>query len=259
MVRYLFELNFYNRTLIAVKRYLSGTALSLILFSSPAAHALMGVDDAAANVKLFEILKTGHSALNQMTQTVSNLREMNAVLGNQIPAGLLGKLGQFSSFSSDLGGLMGGLMGDGTDPLSTLNGMGQQYGRSRDYSQFLAAKDYFKHKFFANTNQPLTLTHSSQIKTHREQAADEAIVSAIALSDQQVKGLQVEHAQLVEMSKNVGQSDTLNYQLNMQTRLMQKMVIMLERLIIIESKILDMQAKQYLRDQPVISMHKRGS
>ena len=237
-------------------RYLFSILTYLYLLTTCYVQAITGVEDVAANYKLLKILTASESALTQATETVNNLQEMNTVLGNQLPAGLLNKLSQFSGLSTDLGGLMGGLAGDGGDPLRSLNDMGQQYGRSRDYRQFLAAKDYFKNKYFAQPNQSLSLTQSATLQNARENDANEAVVSAIALSDQQVKGLQAEHAQLVEMSKTMGQSDTLNYQLNMQTRLMQKMIILLERIALTQSKLLDLQAKQYLREQPVINMHK---
>lgn len=118
-------------------------------------------------------------------------------------------------------------------------------------SFYVYAKNYFQHKFFPEQS----ITTSSQLSEIRESklaAVQVSTVDSLAIATQQKKTLRDDHQQLQNIKLQAEQNSTLQYQTNMQTRLLEHIAHQLDKLILIQSQQLELMATYMAQAQPTV-------
>ncbi len=180
----------------------------------------------------------------------SEMMTMNNALGRALGDQFMGQLSTISQFSGEFGGLLGTFGGDG-DPLSRLNYLNNQYGGKQDLSNYLYAKDYFKHKFFPD--KPVsTVAQFETIHAQKLEAVETSTISSLALSAQQKKTLGEDHQTLKNLSLQANANTTVQYQTGIQTRLLEQIAYRLDKLIAIQSQQLELMAAFMANAQPTL-------
>lgn len=207
---------------------------------------------------LKSVLSTAGKSLQQLQSLSGEMMEMNSVLGSKLDQGWLQKIMQVGGVSGDFGSLLSGLTGQGGDPLMQLNYMANQHGGKQDYSNYIYAKNYFQQKFFPE-NSLTTPTQLSQIRESKIEAIQVSTVDSLAIATHQKKTLRDDHQQLQNIKIQAEQNTTLQYQINVQTRLLEHIAHQLDKLILIQSQQLELMATYMTQAQPSVFKKISGS
>lgn len=116
-------------------------SVSLLLFLSVGTDvvAIQAVHDSVSFAKMVEVLKVGSQQLKQVQGLRREMSELSSLLGDTKIGSFLADKGLDLMALEDLGGSLDAI-GDGD--LWSLNEAAQKYGGSKDYSQFIRAKEY---------------------------------------------------------------------------------------------------------------------
>lgn len=239
------------------KRCLIGSLAFLVVNSYAQATSLIGavagkiVSDPASHAYLGPIMQMTGDSLKTVQTMTGQLTEMNSVLGSKLPSGLLQKVIKLGSLSGDFNSLLSSLTGQGGDPLMQLNYMGVQHGGKQDFSNYIYAKNYFQQKFFPDQS-ITTSTQLSEIRESKLAAVRVSTVDSLAIATQQKKTLREDHQQLQNIKLQAEQNSTLQYQTNMQTRLLEHIAHQLDKIILIQSQQLELMATYMAQAQPTV-------
>lgn len=200
---------------------------------------------------LKSVLSTAGQSLQQLQSLSNEMVQMNSVLGSKLPQGLLQNIMQVGGMSGDFNSLLSSVSGQGGDPLMQLNYLGVQHGGKQDFSNYIYAKNYFQQKFFPD--QSLTTpTQLSQLRESKLEAIQISTVDSLSIATQQKKTLRDDHQQLQNIKLQAEQNSTLQYQTNMQTRLLEHIAHQLDKLILIQSQQLELMATYMAQAQPTV-------
>mgnify|MGYP001089634577 FL=1 len=240
-----------------LKRCLVLSLASLVITSSNQATSLIGtvagklVSDPASHAYLGPIMQMTGDSLKTVQKMTGEMTEMNSVLGSKLPQGWIQKVMQVGGLSGDFNSLLSSLTGQGGDPLMQLNYMGVQHGGKQDFSNYIYAKNYFQQKFFPEQS-ITTPTQLSQIRESKLEAVQVSTVDSLAIATQQKKTLRDDHLQLQNIKMQAEQNTTLQYQTNVQTRLLEHIAHQLDKLILLQSQQLELMATNMAQMQPTV-------
>ncbi|AIL13625.1 hypothetical protein IM40_11230 (plasmid) [Candidatus Paracaedimonas acanthamoebae] len=200
---------------------------------------------------LSNVLSTAGESLQELKTLSGEMMEMNSVLGSRLDPGFLQKVMKVGNLSGDFSFLLSSLTGQGGDSLMQLNHMNVQHGGKKDFSNYIYAKNYFQQKFFSDRS-ITTPTQLSQLRDQKLEAVQVSTVDSLAIATQQKKTLRDDHYQLTQIKVQAEQNPTLQYQTNMQTRLLEHIAHQLDKLILLQSQQLELMATYMAQAQPTV-------
>lgn len=205
----------------------------------------MAVFDVQAFATLKDVFKTSLDSLTRLQELSSNFQTLNRVMGGKLPEGFLKRFQAFDTHSHAFSNLLQAVTQG--DPLQGFNRVGVQYGGVRDFSNYLYAKAYMQDKFFPSALAPRDL---ETVQAHKNAALQTATIDGLALATQQKKTLPQDHQTLQHITQEGQQHDSLQYQLAVQTKVLEQIAHRLDKLILLQAQQLELAAAAHVQQQP---------
>jgi hypothetical protein len=248
---------------VGMDRYILKRSLSIIatlLSFIKSGYCLDYVIDLGAIKHLESMGKIATETVGAVEKSVSELQGLNRALGNKIAPGLMSRLSEASTYSQEFSGLMDAFNSPTGDPLSKLNYIGRQHAGTQDCSNYLYAKDYFQRKFFADKQAiPGQKQQVQEIQLKRLDALETSTIDSLAMATHQKRALPHDHQALKDLSAQANADDTIQYQMGVQTRLLEQIAYRLEKLIAIQAQQLELVAAYTTNAQPAVFRQTGGN
>ena len=211
----------------------------------------MAVFDVQSFATMKDIFKASRESLNQLQAASSDLQSMNGILGGKLPEGFLARFAAFDQGSYAFTGLLDAFVNPEGDMLRGVNDFAVRQGAKSDFSNYLAAKSYFKDKYFPD-KESTSPREIETIQYHKMEATRTATLDSLALSAQQKNTLGQDHKTLQNLVQHGEQNDSVQYQNTIQTKLLEQIAYRLDKIILLQSQQLELLATYVVQAQPAV-------